>query len=719
MTSNPFFHDYVEKVQEQMALFTFSDDQVQEFLQNSNKISTYQQLREKVSTYQPKNFIFEVLVRTPKHMSHEHACRRMFDPHVSQKLIESWDPDSTSWDPNSLTQCFFQFFDLLEDRDIDLDGIQWETSEANQLGIKDLSLGLRTLKKIYQSAKDSRQSSIDFLSFFSDKEVYIIRKTLCNLIRRYEVEYIPSNVAASAVIYEAWKHGRLLSLDNRETNLERFNDLLSALFIKKSEIPTKELLAEMTEKLELAHLKDIGFSQLSNNQIWQRNIPEKAWFGIVETALIHRFDRKTFDYYLIHYPLIIDGYWFVGLVYLLARADGLEKYSKDEIPEFFCKNKYSKLYNNLKSVTESLKFSLRLDALSKISHLLEKGATEQEIFLECVKHYFVCFDVEKTDFKPDKKSIRSQIIYNGNGIKLYGPEWITKEHKQKVRKELEGDKTVFGITIPGLIGSIKEEIQKSQAIQFRGRKEQGSLFAHQAAGLVKEVWGDKELREGLHPQSKASLWHLRTLIEINGDFDFEAERSICDGLGADFREREFDATSELLEYFVDISLRHALRRASYRSIEETPRTQALDKKVRHIAAELLLNQDADPLQQFKNYLEWQPLNLRDGDLHDWFLRTKGFVHCFHHCFWQSAYHAFRARCDNSNPPYLWVETSENRLIIFNKESSIHNKSGKNRPRDSGFYKVLENRMNSFIKIDGPKRSSENENFWEVSICHRI
>jgi hypothetical protein len=702
MTSNPFFKDYVERAQEQLALFTLTDDKAAEFIQISNEIIEYE----------PKFFIFEVLFRdldAPEEsgspVEYRGHGKRKFDPHVSKKVTENWNS-------KSIKNSFYQFFESVEAKKIDLQNVEWETEEAikKQPEIQGIKDDLKRLQEMYQGM----QSESDKKPELSEEQKKLAEKAFNKLIFRYEVEYVPTDLAASAVIYEAWKLGKLLPLDSPEKDRKKFGRLMEALFVDTRSKQKPALFVEMAKNLGIKRLEKLDESTLSNGRVWQSNIKDREWFGIVETSLIHRFDLSKLDYYWIHYPLIIDGYWFTGFVYLVANTDVYSGQTPDKLPEFFQKNKYPKLYSNLKTISETLRFSLRFDALSKIPKLLEAGKSKQEIFIETVKDYFVCFDVRQSDIEEGNlDSIHSQNIYTGNGIKMYGPKWIREIHREKIKQELEGGREVVGVSVPGLIGAINLAIKDAKAIKLQGRQEQSSLFAHQAAGLVNEVWGDRKLRSDVHPQAKGCLWHLRSLIEINGDFDLEARKSICDGAGSDFREKEFDTTLDLVNYFIDISLRHALRRASYRRAEETRETQPLDERVKEVADGFLQNRDnVHHLEQFKSHLQWKSL---EEDLPDWF-RTRGFITCFHHCFWQSAYHAFRASCDTANPPYLWIDIpDENKLTIFNRESLLRNRSENLRSRDADFYKLLERKMDRFIEIKGPRQNS-TEGYWEVSIC---
>jgi hypothetical protein len=697
-TSRQFFRDYIERVQEQLALFTLPDEDAKDFFQTNKEITKYK----------PKFFIFEILFRNSDIDTNDAHGERMFNPYVSEKVTEVWNSDS-------IEKSFLQFFESVDNKKIDLSSIEWGTKETREKrqdfqGFQD---DLMKLQKIYRENQRISESSSVLLE---EDQQGLARETFNKLIRRYAVEYIPTNTAASAVLYEAWKYGKFLSSDSPEPDRDKFQCLMNALFVNTEGKSKQSLLVKMAEDLGLDHLKKLDESKLSNNAVWQSNIVGGEWFGTVENSLIHRFKpSKKSGYYLIHYPLIIDGYWFVGFVYFVANADEFRGHTPDQLPEIFQQNKYTKLYSNLKTVSETLRFSLRFEALSKIPKLLQDRMQDQNIFIETVKDYFVCFDVRPSDVETsDRESIHTQSIYKGNKIKIYGPEWIRDIHIEKIKQELEGKRAIVGVEVPGLFAAIKLAIKEAKAIKLQGRQEQGSLFAHQAAGLVNEVWGDRELRSDLHPQAKGCLWHLRSLIEINGDFDLEARKSICDGAGSDFREKEFDTTLELINYFIDISLRHALRRASYRRAEETPETRPLDERVKEIADGFLQNRDVvHHLDQIKSHLQWQPL---EGDLPDWF-RTRGFITCFHHCFWQSAYHAFRAKCDDdAKPPYLWIEIAdENKITIFNRESSLRNRPENLRARDADFYKILEKRMDNFIKIEGPNQNSV-EGYWEVSIC---
>ncbi|MBD2254444.1 hypothetical protein [Nostoc parmelioides] len=706
MASNPYFVSYVESVQESLAVFSMRDTDAANYVISSGQ----------TNIYKPKFLIFENLFNHVFEENGKTIIRRKFDPKVSDKLLSIHQPKLFLEDLKRL-------YENAKNMGVDWQSVKWKSQESDQLNLSDLGEEMKILSEIYET----RVRNLKTEELPSEQDLQDIKRIINKLIQRYEIEYIPTNFGASAIIYEAWKLGRFFSLNNQEGNKKLFISILNGLFIQEKRVHTDSLLLEMSQRLGLEHLAEIEKSCLTNNKIWTKKLsedPHHKWFACVEQSLIHKVKfsedkRKNIsNRYLIHYPLIIDTYWFAGLAYLYAKDDSKRisntLYKK---PEIFDKKKYCKIYNVIQTVSETLKLSLRFDALSKAEEKFQQQLSFEDLFLETVKDYFVCFNVSKTGEKANTSATNKKLIYCNYGIDIYGPEWLSDKHQELIRQELDGNRQVAGVQIPGLYEDLQAKKHEKEKIQMQGREEQSRQIAHQAAGLVAEVWDDP-VRKQLEPRKKASLWQLKSLVDIWGNFDLQPNKNISEYPDPDFPEWETLTNQEVFQELINISLCHALRRATYtRTSEEitNPETQEADRKTVDRAIEISMSSEKS-IDLFRNEvfglstekaIEWL-----DGDCPSW-LRHRGFAICFHHCFWQAAYHAFRAKCANQPSPYLYIQVNQKQVIIKNRKEFNKMFHGQ-QPRDVIFFDSLTKRMQDVFDIQGPDLDL-NDGFWQTII----
>ncbi len=697
MTSKPRFIKYSEQVQKSLSLFSLTDARAGEYMRGGHLSDEDR----------PKFLLFEMLLNDPDQTSNQ---VRVFEPFVYDPLLEGYSGQSYIDDLKRL-------YDNAENLKIDWQSVDWESrdhefEESSGLRSNDLKQDMRKLDDYHSRFCVNDEAPLT-------EDIKIIQIILKKLVKRYEFEYIPVSFAASALIYEAWLLGEL-SLLGEFRDGKSLDNLINALFIHASKKPDpsptekESLLLSIARNLGLNHIEKIG-DKLSTGEKWTKTF--QSWFACVEQSLIHKVSslEDLSSSYLIHFPLVIDNFWFAGFCYMYTAWN---KADSEEIPEIFIKEKYLKIYATVQSVSETLKISLRADALTKAQDLLLKNRKSgpNEIFADVLRDYFVCFDVVRVteDSSPQTISpinqINSKQLYSGHGVCIYGPEWITEEHQSLIEKEIDGDTEALKYYKgTGLYEEIAHLIEQDKAIESEGRRQQAALVAHQAAGLISEVWLDPA-RDHLNLQAKYCLWHLKSLINISGNFDLGANQSICDGKGADFREWEFNTNEEILSYLVDIGFIHALRRATYKRAEETAETENLDRTMRDQAEEII--NSGNFIAKAKDSLQWRLPEDSESSYPDWF-RSTGFVLCFHHCFWQAAYHAFRAMCDQKTAPYLWIELDNNKVSIFNR-AEFQDEDKELRTRDRDFYDLLQKRINNFLEIDGPEQNKENE-YWKVSI----
>lgn len=703
MTSNPYLVSYVEKIQESLAVFSMTDSEA----------ANYVQLNDSINNYHPKFLIFEILFNHKYQKQGKTGFRRTFDPHISDRLLNTFQTESLL---NDLRTLYYN----ANYRDLDWQSVRWESQESDKFGVSNMAEEMQRLNEIFYNKIEKLEPG----ELPEKQELDEIKRIITKLIQRYEIEHIPTNFGATAVIYEAWKLGYLRPLGNYEADSRKFQQMIDGLFICQKQHNTKDVLLTMANNLGLEHLIEIEKSNLKNGKIWTRKLyehPSQAWFACVEKSLIHKIPYSknhsdSLDNYLIHYPLIIDNYWFAGMAYLFAKWDnsfaGRGSESSDK-PEVFQREKYFKLYNVIQTVSETLKFSLKFDALSKTKEKLENQFNVTDLFLETVKDYFVSFNVSKTGENPNKSSTNEILVYSNHGVDIYAPKWLTEKHKKLINEELDGQKKIVGINIPGLYEEILSRKKEEEKIQMQGREEQSRQIAHQAAGLVAEVWDDPAKKD-LKLRTKSSLWQLKSLMDIWGNFDLKASKNISEEPEPDFPEWETLTNKQVFDELINISLRHALRRATYtRTLEKTSdiETQKVDAKTVDKALEI--SASLEPVSIFSNEvfesslgaaIEWS-----DGDYPDW-LRWRGFAICFHHCFWQAAYHAFRAKCAGQSGPYLLIQVEKDKVTIKNRKQL--KLLQQQEQRDMTFYESLNNRMQDSLEIVVP---SVEDDLWYTVI----
>jgi hypothetical protein len=703
MTSNPRFAQYVERVQQNLAVFSISDEAAKSFLRKSDCIANYS----------PSFLIFEILIYNQPEGYSEHL--RMFDPHVSDMLIEGLNSDSAISDLERL----YANAEILKERGkrIDWQSIKWTLTDDESSEFSCLGREVEELFEIHEklcgkhpysrSLNHLEQSfpEIDADSNRSDFEK--VSKTLKKLVRRYERECIPTNLAASALIYEAWKVGSLQPLGNPEKDESAFENLLNALFFCIEKDSKESPLLKMAIDFGLPDLKLPGGSRLASGELWE-NIPVKPWFTCVESSLIYQkllVEDKP-DIYVVHFPLLLDNYRFVGFCYLYGTVENAQ-----ELSDIFTREKYPKFYCAIQAVSETLRFSLRADALNQVNKRLEEGQKDPELlFAEAVKDYLVCFDVisEKEDgytLKVKRDSLNEKVLYEGHGIKVYGPKWVSEAHKEILFDELDnrGDHLHFD-QIPSLYADVLLQIERFEKEREQGREDQAGVFSHQAAGLISEVWCDKNM-SALRQQTQGCLWQLKTLVDLWGNFDLEPTKPLQEGPW-DYPQFWLELDNrELLDKLMDTGIVHALRRATYRrSGAINPK---IDEKARRKALEI--ERSPDRIALFKEWVGLDPVsNLNDYP--DW-LSHRGFVLCFHHCFWQSAFHGFHARCgaeedglENASPDwFVNVKIEANSVTISNRKlANLASSEFLPASKDARFYrKILLDRIDNTFKIDGP------------------
>src|SRR6185436_15810621 len=152
---------------------------------------------------------------------------------------------------------------------------------------------------------------------------------------------------------------------------------------------------------------------------------------------------------------------------------------------------------------------------------------------------------------------------------------------------------------------------------------------------------------------------------------------------------------ELLDRIIDLGLHQALQRAD----KDRDPKDIVGKKLQQL---LNIFWDIDICETRKE------IGLEiDGEPQDWVV-SRGFVWCFHHCFWQSAYHALRALANDQRGPYLRIVFDNNEVAIINRAESNTGKKYKGTVKDRSFFDRLEERIEHCFKIEGPDQKKDDE-----------
>ncbi len=233
-----------------------------------------------------------------------------------------------------------------------------------------------------------------------------------------------------------------------------------------------------------------------------------------------------------------------------------------------------------------------------------------------------------------------------------------------------------------------------------GKLSQASAFAHQARGLVDSIWDDEQI-PNLSSRSTGALWHLRTLVKVWGNVKLRPLDSIFEGNEALSHWKGL-SNQELLDRIIDLGLHQALQRADK---DRDP------KDIVGVKLQQLLNRLWDvKISETRKELGIETY----GKPQDWVI-SRGFVWCFHHCFWQSAYHAFRALANDQKRPYLKIVFDNNEIAIINRAESSTAKRHNGAIKDRSFFDRLEDRIEHCFEIKGPFQDGDE---WQTVIIKK-
>jgi Ternary complex associated domain 9 len=287
----------------------------------------------------------------------------------------------------------------------------------------------------------------------------IIENMIDEIISNYTNTSIPSCIGATAVICEAWHQGKLndtkyyeemvealfwdtknipenpcLQLENEGLSTDQSTSKLASQQYQDANDTTGLILEGMMKSLKLdIKLGDkLGYS----SKEWEDSLRDSS-FQWTEYSLIHRSEIGRLNSFFIHYPLIADDYFFLGLAYLST-----EPPMEDSLgtPDMYDRNKYPKMRLQIDLISTTIKNQRRTKIIQKAEEEISRNIPEGDVLFHAIKGYFTCFTIENHAL--------SDILGNNEvslfGIKVILPEWLLhKKDKnglevvEKIKQEIK------------------------------------------------------------------------------------------------------------------------------------------------------------------------------------------------------------------------------------------------------------------------------------------
>ncbi len=228
---------------------------------------------------------------------------------------------------------------------------------------------------------------------------------------------------------------------------------------------------------------------------------------------------------------------------------------------------------------------------------------------------------------------------------------------------------------------------------------EAAQFTHQVAGLIVGIESDS----GLSLESKQKLWHLKMLTDIWGNIPIDVEKDITRHGETEYSEwihlRRL-TNHNFLDTLIDFAIGQTISRS-----QQTDKDDNAGMELKELLDKI---NSQDLLQRLGYQLPEEMI------IPDW-IRYKGFVLCFHHCFWQAAYHSAKAMIISKEKVshYLAINSiPENNIveIISIDENYLESLSPEREQRpiikDNIFFRRIEQRLKGKFKIDIKQKGSK-------------
>lgn len=239
---------------------------------------------------------------------------------------------------------------------------------------------------------------------------------LGQLLQRYEKKEIDVDYKASGVLWQAWCWGKL-----RFPVIQKY---LGALYMEFPFRYAKDIVEILREEFDVGKdEKSIGEPREDEDCI--------EWSLIHGVLLPKTASDGTGMYLLVHYPLILQNFWFVGFAYFIARRD-----KSTDPPPLFDRQKYPECLSEFRSQHDTLDEFLKERALNILEDKRTGIVYEERrgLFLDVAQSYFACFDVKPTD----RVEVGAEILAEIDEVAVCMPkEWVKSP---QVVDKLEGAK---------------------------------------------------------------------------------------------------------------------------------------------------------------------------------------------------------------------------------------------------------------------------------------
>lgn len=297
------------------------------------------------------------------------------------------------------------------------------------------------------------------------------REALKELLGNYENSFLISdNLGATALIYRAWMQNKLDLLWGKEASDVSAQSIINALY-RSGEIEGLSINSIFNEMARLLDLTDDnGSSPIINEsffdgKLWVTGYDDDEYkrFIAFEKAFIHKYADKSLTddykhYYLVHYPLVLDGYWFIGFAWFLKLTN-----QDDESADLFQSARYPICLNLLiKTVAPSLKKALLHNALVDF----DWSNNRNDSLFAAVRKYFPCFKVRQSLGFDFPLLLNKFAHYDTFECILYIPKWVNA-HSSTIHEEVQR-----------LLDEINKIEQERRAIQKELLNDMAATFSH-------------------------------------------------------------------------------------------------------------------------------------------------------------------------------------------------------------------------------------------------
>jgi Ternary complex associated domain 9 len=412
---------FIDISQEHLAYFTLSDEEAQNSFDSMFKSETIRFLT------------FEILER------HKNTPSPI-DIYISKDIIDNID--------GKINKVFFTLIDNFKSlfyvdqkflsADSDLVGIRSEdedenTNELIENANKSIEYLLSYVKSINNLKVEEQEK------FIEDIEVENKQKIIEDLMNWYKKMPVSTSIGTTALLHESWYQGTLRNIPF----LRKSNKNPLFLPVKKGD-ETAKILKGMAKKLSLTHLKKVdnkntGSELLHCGKRWQKDLDNKI-FQLIEYSLIHQSQINTLNSLFIHYPLIVDNYFFIGIAYLNTERPRLGS----KLPEMYDPDKYPKMLTQINLVAKQIKNIRKRKIIEAVGIRNNTDELEVQVWIDAVTNYFPCFDISKKGEKKNCPLSSSLVSFEFEkeedrdyAIEIYVPEWIKEPYKDSLTKELE------------------------------------------------------------------------------------------------------------------------------------------------------------------------------------------------------------------------------------------------------------------------------------------